>query len=118
MNHETPWYRAAWLLLFFGVLSTIGCKNTDVLWQGRPVFEDDARESAVRDRLEAYYADFSARDWDAFASHFWPGATITTIWQPPGESQMRVVSSSVPAFVEQAPDGPGSKEIFSERMKS
>ena len=23
-------------------------------------------------------------DWDAFRSHFWDGATITTVWQPPG----------------------------------
>ena len=51
MNHETSRTRAVMLALLFGILSTIGCKNTDVLWQGRPIFEDDPRESAVRDRL-------------------------------------------------------------------
>ena len=59
--------------------------------------------------LEAYYADFSARDWDAYSDHFWPGATITTVWRPPGEDADRVVVTSVPEFVERAPEGPGSR---------
>jgi len=70
----------------------------------------------VRAELECYYADFSARDWTAFAAHFWAGATITTRWQPPGEGAPRVVVTSVPDFVAQAPQGPGSKPIFEERM--
>ena len=70
----------------------------------------------VRAELERYYADFSARDWEAFAGHFWPGATITTCWQPPGEGSPRVVVTSVPEFVAQAPAGPGSKAIFEERL--
>jgi hypothetical protein len=80
------------------------------------VLEATADSVAVMAELEAYYRDLSARDWVAFADHFWPGATITTVWQPPGEDSARVVATSVPAFVAQAPQGPGSREIFEERM--
>jgi hypothetical protein len=73
-------------------------------------------QASVLAALRSYYTDFSARNWDAFAEHFWPGATLTTIWQPPGEPAPRVVSTTVPAFVEQAPAGPGSKPIFEERL--
>jgi len=70
----------------------------------------------VLEELERYYDDFSARDWKRFADHFWPGATLTTVWQPPGETLPRVVATTVPDFVGQAPQGPGSKPIFEERM--
>ena len=70
----------------------------------------------MRLELEAYYRDFSNRNWPAFASHFWPGTSITTVWQPPGEPEPRVVPTTVEAFVEQAHLGPGSREIFEERM--
>lgn len=72
--------------------------------------------TTVLAELRSYYRDFSARAWPAFADHFWPGATITTIWQPPGEDSARVVATSVPDFVAQAPAGPGSREVFEERM--
>jgi hypothetical protein len=75
-----------------------------------------ADSAAVVDELEAYYRDLSARDWDAFAGHFWPGADISTIWQPSGEDSARVVITSIPEFVRQAPQGPGSRAIFEERM--
>ena len=73
-------------------------------------------EAEVRAELERYYGDFSARNWVAFADHFWPGATLTTVWQPPGQSGPVVDVQTVPAFVAKAPDGPGSKPIFEERM--
>jgi hypothetical protein len=75
-----------------------------------------AAEAAVRAELARYYADFSARDWSAFAGHFWPGATIVTVWQPPGEPGARVDAQTVPEFVAKAPEGPGSQPIFEERM--
>lgn len=74
------------------------------------------QEALVRAALQRYYADFSARDWSRFTDHFWPGATITTIWQPPGEPGARVDAQTVPAFVARAPEGPDSKPIFEERM--
>ncbi len=70
----------------------------------------------MRAELADYYADLSARDWKAFADHFWPGAAITTAWQPPGENAVRVVPSTVEEFVRLAPQGPGSQPIFEERM--
>jgi hypothetical protein len=75
-------------------------------------------EQDILAELEAYYDDFSARDWDAFASHFWPGATLTTVWQPPGEDDPRVVVVTLDDFIAQAPSGPGSREIFEERMRT
>lgn len=71
---------------------------------------------AVLQELDAYYRDFSARDWEAFASHFWPGANITTAWQPPGADSVIVIAQSVADFIAQAPQGPGSREIFEEWM--
>jgi hypothetical protein len=75
-----------------------------------------AERHAVTAELERYYADLSARDWPAFAEHFWPGATITTSWQPPGEPAIRGDVQTVEDFVAQAPEGPGSRAIFEEWM--
>jgi hypothetical protein len=80
--------------------------------------KDPADETQVRETLASYYDAFSARDWPRFSEHFWPGATLTTIWAPPGETVPGVVATTVPEFVEQAPEGPGSREIFEERMIS
>jgi hypothetical protein len=77
--------------------------------------EGTAREEVLLE-LRAYYKDFSARDWRAFADHFWPGATITTIWQPEGEPKRRVVITPLDRFVAEAAKGPGSREIFEEWM--
>lgn len=74
--------------------------------------------AAVRAELEAYYEDLSARDWEAFRDHFWPDATLATVWRPPGEDRERVETITVEEFIERAPRGPGSKEIFEERMLS
>jgi len=82
--------------------------------QGR--YSDPVEERAVRAMLEQYYSDFSSRDWEACARHFWPGADLTTVWQPAGEDQERVIATPIDDFVSQAPQGPGSREIFEERM--
>lgn len=73
-------------------------------------------QASVLSELRSYYSDFSVRDWEAFGGHFWPGATLTTVWQPPGEPASKVVATTVPAFVQQAPAGPGSKPIFEEKL--
>lgn len=84
---------------------------------GQSLLPDSAQARVeVVAELRSYYADFSARDWEKFAGHFWEGATLTTVWQPPGEDAERVVVTSVPEFVAQAPQGPGSKPIFEEQM--
>ena len=85
----------------------------------QPAAVDRAAElekAEVRQALTEYYADFSARKWTAFESHFWPGATITTIWQPPEEPQERVVVTTIDEFIRLAPLGPDSRSIFEERM--
>jgi hypothetical protein len=77
---------------------------------------DLVSRAAILDELDRYYSDFSARRWSAYASHFWPGATITTAFQPQGESAERVVVMPIAEFVAKAPQGPGSQPIFEERM--
>ena len=86
-----------------------------------PTSTSEARDSAggrdsVWAELGRYYRDFTVRDWTAFADHFWRGATLTTVWMPPGEAGPRVVATTVADFVRQAPLGPGRQPIFSERM--
>lgn len=84
--------------------------------QSVPPDATEAARAEILDALERYYADFSSRDWDAFASHFWPGATLTAVWQPPGAEAPRVVVTGLDEFIARAPQGPGSREIFEERM--
>lgn len=72
----------------------------------------------IRAELEIYYRDLSARKWSAFATHFWPGATITTIWKPTGEPRERVHVQTVPEFISRTPDGVDSKPVFAETMLS
>jgi hypothetical protein len=52
--------------------------------------------------LEGYYADFGARNWTAFAGHFWPGATIATIRKPVGAPRETVVVTLVDEYVTSA----------------
>jgi len=66
--------------------------------------------------VQQYYEDFSARDWEAFASRFHDGAIIATRWIPPGGETHEMMVTTVPHFVEQAAQGPGSQPIFEERM--
>jgi hypothetical protein len=79
---------------------------------------DGAAEAEVFQALESYYAALSSRDWPLFEEHFWPGATLTTVWVPQGEDVERVVATTVPSFVAQAPEGPDSREVFEERLMS
>lgn len=76
----------------------------------------DPAEAEVRAALETYYEDFSARDWDRFATHFHDGAVLCTVWIPPGEDSTVVMMSSVGEFITKASEGPGSQPIFEERM--
>lgn len=95
------------------LLSAAGCTA--------PAEEPESRNPAegdVRSVIESYYAAFSDRDWDRFAAHFWPGATLTTVWMPEGAERESVVATTVPDFVAQAPEGPGSREIFEERASA
>ena len=83
---------------------------------------NDATANVDRNPLEAvlkaYYDDMSDRNWTAYRSHFWKNATITTVWQTPNDSVSRVHVITVDEFIAQTPNGPDSKPIFEERMKS
>jgi hypothetical protein len=76
----------------------------------------DADTTLVLAALRSYYRDFSDRNWGLFADHFWEGAAITTVWQPPGAAAPGVIYTTVPEFVAAAPEGPDSKEVFEESM--
>jgi hypothetical protein len=82
------------------------------------VEQNGGAEADVLRAIESYYDAFSSRNWALFEEHFWPGATMTTIWAPPGEEVARVLATTVPDFVAQAPEGPGSREVFEERLVS
>jgi predicted enzyme related to lactoylglutathione lyase len=82
----------------------------------RPESADAEAEKAVRAALESYYESFSARNWDAFAEHFHDGAVMATRWVPPGAGAHEMMMSTVPEFIAQAAEGPGSQPIFEERM--
>lgn len=82
----------------------------------RPAAARGADSVMIVSELRAYYRDFSARDWPAFAEHFWSGADLTTVWQAPGQDSARVMATSVPDFVAQAAHGPDSLPIFEERL--
>src|SRR5262245_39994021 len=79
---------------------------------GPEIIEARKERGEVMQELDRYYKDFSARNWEAFATHFWPGATITTIWAPPGETQRQVVATAIADFIVSAGEGPDSKPVF------
>lgn len=110
--------RARWTAIpLFGALAcaTPGSAPADSD-TARPGAESVEGRDEILTEVNTMYADLSARDWDALATHFWPGATITTVFAPPGEEAPRVVVIPVPEFIAKGPEGPGSKEIFEERM--
>ena len=77
----------------------------------------DARERGlILAEVTAYYRDLTARDWDAFARHFWRGAVVTMIWEPDDDSERRVDFISVPDFIAQMDLGEDSTLIFEQRM--
>ena len=100
----------------------LACRESTPAATAPAALSTDATPDSVRDQvlavIEQYYTDLSARDWPRVYDHFWPGATLTTPWQPPEDSVVRVVATTIEQFIEQAPLGPGSREIFEERLDS
>lgn len=68
--------------------------------------------------LTSYYQALSDLDWPVYAAHFWPDATLTTVWTPAGADRPELFVATVPDFVARAPLGPGSRSIFEEHMLS
>lgn len=101
-------------------IGTFACMPPADTTREQTAVVEPAAPDSVRDEvlavIEQYYADLSARDWDRVRGHFWPHATLATIWQPPGEPSDRVVTTTIEEFIEQAPQGPGSRSVFAEEM--
>lgn len=72
-------------------------------------------DAAVRAAVVRYYERLSDRDWEGLRASFWPDASFTSVWQPPGERVERVVMTSIEAFIARGPEGPGSRSVFEER---
>ena len=88
-----------------------------------PVVSHSSESTALdaRNEIARYYSDMSCNNGKfgaGFASHFWPGATITTIWKGKGDDQPRVLVMSVPEFIAQTPEGACSQPIFEENMNA
>lgn len=89
---------------------------------------DDARSPAATEKmasddtrpvetfLTGYYDALSDRDWVRFANSFHDGAHIAFVMPDSTGATGRVTFQSIPRFVQLAPLGPGSREIFEERM--
>ncbi len=65
--------------------------------------------------LYDYYNVMSNRNWDAYREYFWQNATLTTIWQTPGDSVAKVQVSTIDEFIQKTPEGPDSEPIFEEK---
>jgi hypothetical protein len=81
----------------------------------------DSAAQAVRTEISRYYADMVCKESylvPAYESHFWRGATITTVWQPEGHEKPDVIITPIRDFVAQTPKGPCSQPIFEETMDS
>lgn len=116
MHHYHLSDRIVCVLLGVVALTLPGCQSPPEAEAEAMLAADEQVQKDVRAELETYYRDLSARKWSAFASHFWPGATITTIWQPTGEPRERVHVQTVPEFIARTPEGADSKPIFAETM--
>ena len=73
-------------------------------------------DSAVVAALERYYDRFSRRAWREFRQSFWPGATLTTRWQAPGDTAPRVNAVTLDRFLATTGQGPDRLAVFDERM--
>lgn len=70
----------------------------------------------VRDAVQRYYQVFSAREWPTYRDQFWPQATLTTVWQPPGASAPDVVVTTIEDFLAHTDEGPDAQPVFEERL--
>lgn len=105
------------LVLLIALTAAISCNRMD---DGQVAPADTTSADSLRQVLlsevNQYYSDMSARNWEAYASHFWPGAHLTTVWQPAGADSLQVVMTNIEEFVKQADQGPGSQPIFEEKL--
>jgi len=75
---------------------------------------DDSVHNQLEKIIYRYYQTMSDRDWQAYREFFWPDATLTTIWQAPGDQQPEVHVSTIDDFIAGTAEGPDSQPIFEE----
>jgi hypothetical protein len=80
--------------------------------------ERSEAEAEVLAMLQRYYRDLSSQDFELLRRDFWPEATLTTTWQAEDSEAPEVTVITIDEFIAEAPNGPGSKEIFEETMTS
>lgn len=104
-------------VLLIALTAAISCNRMDDS-QASPAdtTSADSLKQVLLTEVNQYYSDMSARNWEIYASHFWPGAHLTTVWQPPGADSLQVVMTTIEEFVKQADEGPGSQPIFEEKL--
>jgi hypothetical protein len=99
------------MILLLTALSGSGCSGN-----APPPEAGVAEQDSIRQNILAYYKDMSDRSWGRYRSHFWDNATITTVWQRPGDSSRRVHVITIDEFIRDTPNGPDSKPVFEETM--
>lgn len=108
------------LILGVTILWSSACtieNRTDEIESSAGRSTDELERAEVLSHLQQYYESFSSRNWAAVQRAFWPGATVATVWQPPEEDSVRFFPQSIEDFIAAAPEGPGSRQIFEERME-
>lgn len=100
------------LSILVSILVVVGACNKK---ESRQV-DDTSSEQEIHRILENYYKTMSGRDWKLYADFFSANATLTTIWQAPGDSLPKLTTYTITDFLSQTKDGPDSQPIFEERM--
>jgi hypothetical protein len=94
--------RKVLLLVLVGLApSTIAADNNQAPPEGR----SKLAEQEIRVELTRYYSDMRCSDGrivPAYQTHFWPGATLATVWQPRNESKARVVVTTAEEFIKRS----------------
>ncbi len=98
------------------ILGACGTRTANDQAEAASVVASDSIVAVIEDLVEDYYETMTRRDWPQYEKHFWPGATLTTAWQPPGESSSQVIPTTIEAFIDQTHVGPDSAPIFEEHL--
>ena len=77
--------------------------------------EEQQAMSAIDAMIYSYYNTMSDRNWEAYREFFWDDATLTTIWQKPGETEPSVHVSTIGEFISGTAEGPDSQPVFEEK---
>ena len=108
-----------WLLPVICIATLSACEHSPKAKSIQPTNNDSLTglaKDSVHNFLKQYYQVMSDRQWDLFKSFFWDNATLTTAWQPPGDTLPKVIVVTIDQFIAQTKLGPDSKPVFEEKM--